>query len=224
MALILNIDMAVELASLCLAKDGDIFSFDKNGNQKDHASWLHPAIEGMMKKTGWQLRQLDAIAITIGPGSYTGLRVGLASAKGLCYALQKPLIALNTLQVMANAVKKNAEEMICPMIDARRMEVFTAIYSNALQTVAEPGAMILDEKSFSEELSRYKILFCGNGCKKFHPLCNNINAAFTDSAFDSSHMIELSEKQYAERIFANLVYTEPLYLKEFHTATPKPLI
>src|SRR5204863_8131404 len=116
MALILNIDTAVDVASICLAKDGKVLSIDKNESQKDHAAWLHIAIKEIFEKNNLELRSVDAIAVTGGPGSYTGLRIGMATAKGLCYALNKPLVALNTLLVMANAAKEEISDRLCPMI------------------------------------------------------------------------------------------------------------
>lgn len=224
MALVLHIDTAGDTASVCLAKGGKLLSLEKNEIQKDHAVWLHPAIEKTIKQTGHALNEINAVAVTIGPGSYTGLRVGLAAAKGLCYALQKPLITINTLQMMANAAKDEASDLICPMIDARRMEVFTALYDKNLQPVTDPAALILNEKIFSGELASHPILFLGNGSGKFKPLCNSPNAVFTETIVDASHMILLSEKSYTEKIFADLAYCEPFYLKEFHTAGRQPLI
>src|SRR6187399_3095526 len=135
MALILNIDTAVDVASLCLAKDEEVLSIARNESQKDHASWLHIAIKEIFEKNNSELTSVHAVAVTGGPGSYTGLRIGMATAKGICYALNKPLISLNTLLVMANAAKDvhnsfaESANLLCPMIDARRMEVFTAIYT-----------------------------------------------------------------------------------------------
>src|SRR5205814_5136447 len=145
MALIFNIDTALEIASLGLAEDGIMIQSIENDQQKDHAAWIHVAIKNLFEKTGKTIDQLDAVAVSNGPGSYTGLRVGLSTAKGLCYALNIPLITVGTLQVMAlNAVQALAKSdlqsadhggenelgdiLFCPMIDARRMEVFTAVY------------------------------------------------------------------------------------------------
>src|SRR5215831_19352433 len=125
MPIILNIDTSVESASVCLSNDGDVVGLSVNNNKKDHAAWLHRAIQELVKNTGLTLSDLDAIAISIGPGSYTGLRIGLSAAKGLCYALNIPLISVNTLQMMAHAARKEDVQFICPLIDARRMEVFT---------------------------------------------------------------------------------------------------
>ena len=215
MALILNIDTAVDMASVCLAKDGKILSIGKN--EKDHAAWLHPAIKVIFEKNNLALKTVDAIAVTGGPGSYTGLRIGMATAKGICFALNKPLITLNTLQVMANAGKMEKTDLLCPMIDARRMEVFTAIYSKDLQIIKEPAAIEINEKSFDEELSTNTICFFGNGSIKFQSIKKNERAIFSTIISNASSMIALSEEKYKQQEFADLAYAEPLYLKEFYT-------
>src|SRR6187431_3411411 len=159
MALILNIDTAVDVASICLAKDGNVLTIAMNESQKDHASWLHIAIKEIFEKNNLALGSVDAIAVTGGPGSYTGLRIGMATAKGICYALNKPLISLNTLLMMAHAAKQENADLFCPMIDARRMEVFTAIYTKELEIVKDPVAITLNEKSFAEYFSNDSICF-----------------------------------------------------------------
>ena len=217
MTLILNIETAVDNASVCLSDGNHVLSFMKNENKKDHAAWLHPAIESTMKKTTYKLSDLAAIAVSIGPGSYTGLRIGLAAAKGLCYALQKPLITINTLQVMALAATDYATDLICPMIDARRMEVFTGLFNKSLKTVIEPKALVIDEKSFAEQLVKHKILFFGTGSEKFKAICKDSNAVFENILFDAANMVTLSEKHFTAKEFADLAYAEPLYLKEFFT-------
>jgi tRNA threonylcarbamoyladenosine biosynthesis protein TsaB len=141
----------------------------------------------------------------------------MAAAKGICYALNKPLITLNTLLVMANAAKKEKAGWLCPMIDARRMEVFTAIYSKALKTIKVPAAIELNEKSFDEELLSNSICFFGNGSIKFQSIKKNERAIFSTIIADASSMIALSEEKYKQQEFADLAYTEPLYLKEFYT-------
>ena len=217
MALILNIDTAVDVASLCLAKDGKALSISKNESQKDHASWLHLAIKEIFEKNNLQLISVDAIAVTGGPGSYTGLRIGMATAKGICFALNKPLISLNTLLVMANAAKDESADLLCPMIDARRMEVFTAIYIKELEIVKDPAAITLNENSFAEYLSNNSICFFGNGSYKLRAIEKSPQAFFSDIKTDASSMTSLSEKSFAEKKFADLAYAEPLYLKEFYT-------
>ena len=217
MALILNIDTAVDVASLCLAKDGEVLSIARNESQKDHASWLHTAIKEIFEKNDLELGSIDAIAVTGGPGSYTGLRIGMATAKGICFALNKPLISLNTLLAMANAAKDESADLLCPMIDARRMEVFTAIYTKELEIVKEPAAITLNENSFAEYLSINSICFFGNGSNKFQAIEKSPQALFSNIKTDASSMVSLSEKSFSEKIFADLAYAEPLYLKEFYT-------
>ena len=148
MAIILNIDTAVDSASVCLAKDGQSLSFLNNQMKRDQIAWLHTAIQAVLANAKVELNQLNGIAVTIGPGSYTGLRVGLSAAKGLCYGLKIPLIAINTLRIMAEAVKDEVVELNCPLIDARRMEVFTAVFTKELKISVEPAAMVIDELRF----------------------------------------------------------------------------
>ena len=231
MALILNIDTAVNTASVCLAKDATILSIAKNvrkdslgDKQKDHAVWLHIAIKEMFEKNDLELKTIDAVAVTSGPGSYTGLRITMATAKGICFALDKPLITLNTLLVMANAAKNvrkdspgEKADLFCPMIDARRMEVFTALYSIDLQIVKEPSAIVVNEKSFDEELSVNSICFFGNGSNKFRAMKNHQRAVFSDITMDALSMVSLSENKFRQKEFADLAYAEPIYLKEFYT-------
>jgi len=217
MALILNIDTAVDAASVCLARDGKELTLEKNKKQKDHAAWLHLAIKHIFEKNELELKAVDAIAVTAGPGSYTGLRIGMATAKGICYALNKPLITLNTLKVMANAAKNEKTDLLCPMIDARRMEVFTAIYSKDLTIIKEPAAIQVNEKSFDEVLATGSICFFGNGSSKFQIIKKDPRAIFADINSDASSMIALSEEEFQQKDFADLAYAEPIYLKEFYT-------
>lgn len=220
MALILSIDTAAEKAVVCLGKDEKVISFFENTEQKNHASFLQPAIEQMMKEAGICLFQLDAIAVSYGPGSYTGLRVGLASAKGIAYALNKPLITLNTLEVMAqNAIqeKKETKMLYCPMIDARRMEIFTGIYNVSLTNLYQPCALVLDEKSFDDILNANEILFFGSGMQKWKTLVNNKNALFGTLTSLHQGLNFLAMKKFYEKDFADIAYSEPFYIKSFYT-------
>jgi len=221
MSLILNIDTAVDAASVCLSKNEDIVALAVNENQKSQAGWLHQVIDEILKKNRLKPRELDAVAVSIGPGSYTGLRVGLAAAKGLCYALQIPLITVSSLKILAFSVRDKATALICPMIDARRMEVFTALYDKDLQEKMPAHPLIIDENSFTNLLSSSAILFCGNGSKKLQPLISNINASFSNSSSNASHLSTLSQKCFLKKEFANLAYTEPLYIKEFYSPARK---
>lgn len=222
MALLLNIDTATDYASVCIADNESVIAFSENADQKNHAGFLQPAIQQLLKETQLTVFDLDAIAVSAGPGSYTGLRVGLASAKGLCYAAAKPLIMLNTLQVMANAVlqqeQKAEDAYIVPMIDARRMEVFTAVYDSDLKTVMEPAALILQEDSFDTYAQKSHLVFCGNGSTKYKNLVkDNLNCSFSSVTLSAANMVSLSLQQFNFQHFQNLAYSEPFYLKAFYT-------
>ena len=167
------------------------------------------------------MKDLDAVAVSVGPGSYTGLRVGLAAAKGFCYALNIPLITVNSLKIIAAAAKDETIDFICPLIDARRMEVFTALYDKDLQEKNAPHALIVDENSFASLLVSGKILFCGNGIRKLQPFISNSNAFFSHKMADASHLASLSFPCYCKNEFADLAYAEPLYIKEFYSAPGK---
>ena len=217
MAIILNIDSAVETASVCLAIQAKLIQFAINSNQKDHASWLHPVIQKLISKTDLNLRDIEAIAITIGPGSYTGLRVGLSAAKGLCFALKIPLIAINTLEMMAAAIMETEADFICPLIDARRMEVFMAVYNKQNQEIIKPCAMIIEPDSFNYLLASGKILFSGNGSEKLKKIIVHPNAIFNNTKATASDMVYISEKKFLEKKFVDLVCAEPFYIKEFYS-------
>ena len=217
MALILNIDTAVETASVCLSNDAEMISLAVNDSQKDHAAWLHTAIRKLVQESGHTVNDLQAVAISIGPGSYTGLRIGLSAAKGLCYALNIPLIAVGTLKMMAYAVNKEDAQLICPLIDARRMEVFMAVYDKSLQEIMNPRAMIIDKNSFADLLPSCKVIFCGNGRKKLQHILSHTNALFSNSLATAANLPYLACKNFQEGKFSNLAYTEPLYIKEFYS-------
>jgi len=226
MSLIINIDTATEVAHVSVAKDGVVLQQAFNANQMDHAGFLQVAVKDILNKADIDFAQIDAIAVTIGPGSYTGLRVGLASAKGLCYALNKPLITIGTLDVLAksalislekNSFKTNA--LLCPMIDARRMEVFTAVFDQSLQIVLPAYALVLDQNSFKDLLEGYHIAFFGNGSKKWQNISYHPNAIFIDTDINPLAMSQLSKEKYDNKDFSDLAYTEPMYIKEFYLNT-----
>ncbi len=218
MALLLNIDTSQETASLCIARDEEIIGLKVNEQQHDHASWIHTAIQALLTETGLVLSQIDAIAVTSGPGSYTGLRVGLATAKGLCFALSKPLIAIPTLEMMAFAARFTTAALICPMIDARRMEVYAAIYDKNMNVVVSPEAVILDPTTYQSYITAHPVCFCGSGSKKLQPLLQSQHAQFEDIPFSAIHMTFISNRKFNLQDFASLAYAEPLYIKEFYTA------
>lgn len=217
MALILNIDTSTSFASLALGKDGETIGTSSNADQKDHASWLHIAIRELLLNHNIPVNALHAIAVTGGPGSYTGLRVSMSTAKGICYAANIPLIIHNTLEVMTHAVlQKYDQALYCPMLDARRMEVFTAVYDEQLNAQLKPTALILNNESYHDQLNNHKIVFFGSGAQKFSRICNHPNAVFTQSNFSAEDMVYASEQKYQQEKFADLAYSGPEYLKEFH--------
>ncbi|HEY4109743.1 tRNA (adenosine(37)-N6)-threonylcarbamoyltransferase complex dimerization subunit type 1 TsaB [Puia sp.] len=223
MALILNIDTATEKASICLAKDGKMLALAESASQKEHAAWLHPAIEQMMTETGYRLRDLQAVAVTAGPGSYTGLRVGMAAAKGFCFALDIPLIAEDTLSTMAFAAREQLSgvDLLCPMIDARRMEVFTAIYRNDLTTILPSTAMVVDENSFTPWLKDHQVSFFGDGSSKCKPIILSPHAGFVEANYHAGYLGIVAFLRYLRKEFTVLAYCEPAYTKEFYTHTRK---
>lgn len=226
LSLILNIDTATETASVSLSNNGISMAYYQHGQQKDHASFIHSAIKTIVDNSGIQLSMLSAIAVTSGPGSYTGLRVGMATAKGLCYALSKPLILINTLQVMAQAALQIIEDRIpqswlCPMIDARRMEVFTAIYDEQLATIMQPSAIILEENSFETFLAKNDIYFFGSGSKKWQAIAPKNKTFFVEVQHNSKHLGQLAAKAFTQKQFADLSYSELSYLKEMYIIAQK---
>ncbi len=217
MAIILNIDTAVETASVCLSENEDLMGLAINDQQKDHASWLHPAIKKLLSDNNMSIQDIEAIAVTIGPGSYTGLRIGLSAAKGLCFALEKPLISVNTLEMMADPVEKRTGELVCPAIDARRMEIFTALYDEHMAEIIAPTAMVIDPNSFVTILENKRIVFIGNAVNKLEKQIVHPNASFNKFIANASHLAPLSAQRFEDKKFDNLAYTEPFYIKEFYS-------
>jgi tRNA threonylcarbamoyladenosine biosynthesis protein TsaB len=223
MSFILNIDTTTETALVNIAKAGHVIHEEINPQQKDHAAFLHTAMQSVLHKAGIGFNELNAVAVSIGPGSYTGIRVGMSSAKGLSYTLNKPLITLNTLEILAKDAIDNSKPLVnnqpvlyCPMIDARRMEVFTALYDGTLRAAAPPSAMILDENSFVKELLNNAIVFFGNGSHKWQQLCVHENAFFTKVENKGLAMSSLSYQKLQQNNFSQVAYAEPLYIKEFY--------
>ncbi len=219
MSLILNIDTTAETAIVNIAEDGIVLFEEINANQKDHAAFVQPAIQALLVKAALHLDKMDAVAVCYGPGSYTGIRVGMASAKGLCYALQKPLITLNALEILAkDAIDNNPSPdgwLYCPMIDARRMEVFTAVFNKQLEEVFSPSVIILDN-NLPEILLKTNILFFGNGAVKWGKMTPAAN--ISEIRDKGRAMGILSCNKLQKRQYSSLAYTEPFYLKEFYTA------
>jgi len=219
MALILNINTAINPASVCLARDLKTLSFAQSTHQKEHASWLHLAVKQIIAEAGTNLKDTEAIAVTAGPGSYTGLRIGLAAAKGLSFSLKIPLIAINLLEMMAQAIGTEVADFYCAVIDARRMEVFMAVYGRNMDTIIAPCAMIVKPDSFYSLQERGKIIFIGDGCDKIRKIIPGSNVEFSDKEVTAMDMVELSANNFSEKRFADTAYSEPFYLKEFYSDT-----
>ncbi|MDB5017771.1 MAG: tRNA ((37)-N6)-threonylcarbamoyltransferase complex dimerization subunit type 1 TsaB [Mucilaginibacter sp.] len=223
MSLILQIETATTSCSVALAKDGNILAFKQVIERNIHAAVITRFIEGIITSVNVQYQDLDAIAVSCGPGSYTGLRIGVSTAKGLCFALDKPLIAVETLAAMAfgvinyNGFVPDKDMLLCPMIDARRMEVFTAIFNTQGECIQATSAAIIDENSFSELLVDNKIVFFGDGAEKCADvLSKNANAIFLPGFVNSAvHLTQKAFKKLKNNDFEDVAYFEPFYLKEF---------
>lgn len=224
MNLILNIDTAVEGASVSIAANGVEISSKRNNVTNDSASWIQLAIKDLLHENGYSITGLKGVGLTAGPGSYTGLRVGMATAKGLCYALSIPLLTVNTLELMAFAASPLANSVLCPMIDARRMEVFTALYAPDLAIVSPPTNLVLDETAFGSALDAGPVTFFGNGSGKWKNLVKHPNALFLDLSASASDLAFLTYDRFKRKRFTELAYSEPLYGKEFYSPPPRPLV
>ena len=216
MATILCIETTTTNCSVALARDGEIVALEEDmGLNYSHSERLHKYIAKVLEKASIKSNEIDAIAVSKGPGSYTGLRIGVSSAKGLCYALDIPLISIDTLKALAYQAIKKAEYII-PLLDARRMEVYSAIFSNSGERLRETQAEILTVDSFSYYLKKGKTVFIGNGVEKFAGLIENPNAVFLPEALPSAReMATLAEAKFKIQDFENVAYFEPFYLKDF---------
>jgi len=213
--LLLHINTALNDAYVGVSGGAEIIGTALSENPFDHAAFLQPAIKEICRKNHISLNQIDAVTVVNGPGSYTGLRVGLSAAKGICYALNKPLICINTLEWLAKNIHDEKVDLICPMIDARRMEVYTALYDKSLNAVLEPSAMILTDESFSDSLSTHSIAFVGNGSNKWKSMVQNPRALFPASCSGIDEQVNLTVRKWESKVFDELAYTEPFYIKDF---------
>ncbi|RZN84791.1 MAG: tRNA (adenosine(37)-N6)-threonylcarbamoyltransferase complex dimerization subunit type 1 TsaB [Winogradskyella sp.] len=216
MALILNIETSTTNCSVSLSKDEETLVLKEDNNSGySHAEKLHLFIKDVMDSAGISKNSLDAVAVSKGPGSYTGLRIGVSSAKGLCYALNKPLIAISTLEAMAHQVNASYG-LIIPMLDARRMEVYSAVFSYDYSSTREIKAEILDQMSFKSELENGTVHFIGNAVEKTKTIINNDNAVFIEGKLPSaSTMGKIANRKYQKNDFEDVAYFEPYYLKDF---------
>ena len=216
MAIILCIETATTNCSVALSIDGIVKAIREENNQKySHAEKLHVFIEEVLKEANIQKEMLDAIAVSKGPGSYTGLRIGVSAAKGLCFALDIPLISTLTLEILAQQV--DCEDcFIIALLDARRMEVYSAVFNSEIKQIRDTEAQIIDENSFKKFLKEKKTIFIGDGSAKFKAICNNKNAVFFENSYPSSaEMASLVEAKYKIGDTESVAYFEPFYLKEF---------
>lgn len=227
MSLILNIETATTVCSVAIGKNGKLLSFKEVNNGYTHAENLTVFIQDLLKENNLSLKEFDAIAISKGPGSYTGLRIGVSAAKGICYSLNKPLIAVDTLQALIYSSQLPTSELqpptlYCPMLDARRMEVYCALYDETGKEIMPSTAKVIDENSFHEELNKERIVFFGDGALKCKNIFKHTNAVFIDNIFPSAkNMCMLSHKTLEQKQFENVAYFEPSYLKEFYTEKGK---
>ena len=220
MALILSLDTSTTVCSVALHQNGTLLGCYELFTERTSAAMLTTLISNVISQTGHELAQVDAFAVAKGPGSYTGLRIGTSTAKGLCFALDKPLIAINTLTAMAEQIRAYfpAGHLLCPMIDARRMEVYGAIYATDSQEIQPTAAHIIDEQSFSNWLDRGPVVFFGDGADKCRPVVGqHPNAIFPEAPVvpTARTVGQLATLAFAAGQFENVAQFEPFYLKNF---------
>ncbi|MEM6965537.1 MAG: tRNA (adenosine(37)-N6)-threonylcarbamoyltransferase complex dimerization subunit type 1 TsaB [Bacteroidota bacterium] len=225
---ILNIETATDVCSICLSNNGKIVAYAEGESGFNHASVITILIQKCLQQATYKLSELDAVALSQGPGSYTGLRIGVSVAKGICYALDKPLIAIDTLRALAwaCAAKNEKQEVLyCPMIDARRMEVYTAMYDSNNQETEAVQAKIIDENAFWEYFDNEQtIVFCGNGSEKCQPILRSPFAQFSPIVCSAKHLNFLSKKSFEEGEFSDVAYFSPLYYKSPNITIPKKIL
>ncbi len=220
MSLILSLDTSTHNCSVALHEKGQLITQELVSEEGSHSRALTLLIEKVMKTAGRALAELSAVAVSNGPGSYTGLRIGLATAKGICFALDKPLICLPTLQVLSAAILAPSENLLLPLLDARRMEVYAAVYTAELQEVSPQEAHILSPDSFQE----FKpVLAFGNGSSKWEQTCTHTAITFLEDPLypEAQYMGKLAYEAFLNEKFENLVTKEPDYLKEYMGTKPK---
>jgi tRNA threonylcarbamoyladenosine biosynthesis protein TsaB len=216
LSLILNIETATKNCSVSIAKNGEILVLKElnNGNYS-HAEVLHPFIVEILKEAKVTTSEIDAVAVSKGPGSYTGLRIGVSAAKGLCFAFDKPLISIDTLTSLSYSISVDTG-FIVPMIDARRMEVYSSVFNTSNEQVREIKAEIIDENSFLDFLDKGTVHFLGDGAQKCKEIITHKNAIFVEGKFPSAQeMAFLSFDKYKKSDMENVAYFEPFYLKDF---------
>lgn len=225
---LLLIETSTSLCSTALAEDGHIVCSRRSTEPRAHASLTAVFVKEMLEESGWTVRELDAVAVSAGPGSYTGLRVGSSTAKGLCFGGQVPLIAVSTLDILARqAIEAGLPEgckAILPMVDARRMEVYTAVYSPEGARLTDISPVILDENSFADLFASGPVAVIGDAAEKFAPLrATAAGSVFMQCCPEASAMLVPAMRKYEKKEFEDTAYFEPFYLKQFIATTPKKL-
>lgn len=224
MSLILLLESSGTNCSVALAQDGEILAIREQNEGYSHSEHMASFVDEVFSQSAKRVEELDAIAVGKGPGSYTGLRIGVSLAKGLAYSHAIPLISIESLQVLALAAKHFAREndLIIPMIDARRMEVYTAIYNSNCERITPIKAQVLEPDSFAKEAENHSLFFCGDGSSKYSKVCSAKNVVFIEGAFPSARfMLDLAEQKFRDSDFEDTAYFEPFYLKEFLAIKPK---
>jgi len=226
MALILNIESSTTVCSVCLAENGKKISGRETHEKNAHSKILTVFIEEIFKETGFKVKNMDAVAVSKGPGSYTGLRIGVSAAKGIAYGAGIPLISVSTLKNMAfgarQFLKPEQNALFAPMIDARRMEVYTQLFDKELNAINDIKAEVIDKTFLQDELKNGKIYFFGDGAAKCKEVINHKNAIFVENLYPSAeYMIPFSEEAFKNKNFEDTAYFEPFYLKDFIATIPK---
>ena len=223
MAVILNLETATTNCSVSICKDGELLAIKENDTPSySHSEQLHVFIEDVLKEGKSALQDLDAIAVSKGPGSYTGLRIGVSSAKGLCFSLDIPLISIATLESMAHQAESENYDFIIPVLDARRMEVYSAIFDQSRFEVRETRAEIIDKNSFQGYTEKGKVILLGSGAEKCKSILTHKNISYDTSVVPSSRdMGALSYQKFENKEFEDVAYFEPFYLKDFVLQKPK---
>jgi tRNA threonylcarbamoyladenosine biosynthesis protein TsaB len=220
MPLILHLETATAVCSVVLARNGEVVAFRERNDRNIHASYLTVFIEEVLAEAGIAPADLSAVAVSMGPGSYTGLRIGVSAAKGLCYGLDIPLISVNTLEAMASGLAARKEYagdvLYCPMIDARRMEVYAGIFDHTQGQKLPVGAYIVEPGIFDPFLDNHKVVFFGDGAEKCRPAITHPNAIFNTEAGNTAlNLCIPALKKYEDQVFEDVAYFEPFYLKDF---------
>ena len=224
---ILYIETATDVCSVALSKGSEIIGLKEEAGGNNHAKHLLPFVDEVLKQAGVSMTEINGVAVSIRPGSYTGLRIGVSTAKGIAYTAGIPVMAVSTLESIAQGAKtlwaesSSEQPQIIPMIDARRMEVFTTRYDFDIRSLEEISSKIVDDNTFAELLSKEKVLFCGNGMPKCKEILSAFpNAKFMDAPISAKNMLPAALRKWQKQEFEDVAYFEPFYLKEYVAAKP----